>query len=87
MSGFRAESQEARLHLAKVKLRLDELENEYRIYREKTIETDAARNSAISSSIEKIAMQVLWICKRDPIEEIQETLISFIIIFCSHMKS
>ncbi|VDN56206.1 unnamed protein product [Dracunculus medinensis] len=57
VSGFRAESQEARLHLAKVKLRLDELENEYRIYREKTIETDAARNSAISSSIEKIAMQ------------------------------
>lgn len=55
---FRKESQEAKSQLEKVKSRLGELEVECSKYRERATYVEAARNTAISDSLEKISTQV-----------------------------
>lgn len=54
---FRKESQDAKAQLEKVKSRLNELEVECAQYRERATYVEAARSSAISSSLEKISAQ------------------------------
>uniref|UniRef100_A0A0N5AQ39 TACC_C domain-containing protein n=1 Tax=Syphacia muris TaxID=451379 RepID=A0A0N5AQ39_9BILA len=54
---FRKESQEAKSQLEKVKSRLGELEVECSKYRERATYVEAARNTAISDSLEKISTQ------------------------------
>ncbi|VDN21668.1 unnamed protein product [Gongylonema pulchrum] len=57
VNAFRRESEEAKAHLAKVKVRLGELEKECVAYREKAMAIDANRNSTLATSLEKIAAQ------------------------------
>ncbi|VDK55036.1 unnamed protein product [Anisakis simplex] len=57
VNAFRRESDEAKAQLARVKSRLNELENECSVYREKASAVEAARTSTMTSSLEKIASQ------------------------------
>uniref|UniRef100_A0A915B6P1 Uncharacterized protein n=2 Tax=Parascaris univalens TaxID=6257 RepID=A0A915B6P1_PARUN len=57
VNAFRRESEEAKTQLTRLKARLSELESECGLYREKASAVEAARSSAIASSLEKIAAQ------------------------------
>uniref|UniRef100_A0A0M3IR85 Uncharacterized protein n=1 Tax=Ascaris lumbricoides TaxID=6252 RepID=A0A0M3IR85_ASCLU len=59
VNAFRRESEEAKTQLTRLKARLSELESECGLYREKASAVEAARSSAIASSLEKIAAQAL----------------------------